>query len=182
MASRVAWDAAKRFDDSQFSMWMRSAPPVDNLNRKDRKVLGLVVSEWRDGSKRDPHRQVIGGVVGQMEDGSPCLVTRDGHEIPWADVECWRPSAPEGESNSPSDNVSFTIRVQLRRRWVSHFLSMLRYMQWLGHVGASRRVTFVSDGDGDFRPTFQFEGVAIDDLVHQPPVGDEGGNRQYDAG
>lgn len=44
----------------------------------------------------------------------------------------------------------------MRERWVPHFVSMLRRMESLGSLGSSRTVGIVSDGDGDFRPTFDF--------------------------
>ena len=55
------------------------------------------------------------------------------------------------------DTVRFTIRVSMRKRWIPQFLGMLKYMERLGGVGASRKLTFYSDGDGDFRPRFEFD-------------------------
>lgn len=54
------------------------------------------------------------------------------------------------------DKITFTVQCTMRKRWAPHFLGMLNKMQWLGSVGSSRRVVFFSDGDGDFRPRFQF--------------------------
>ena len=74
--------------------------------------------------------------------------------------------------------TEFTIKVKMQDRWIPHFLAMLRYMQYLGAIGSSRRITFMSDGDGDFRPTFEWN-------IASPvpdPVKDENGNRFYDAG
>lgn len=51
----------------------------------------------------------------------------------------------------------FTIKVKMRDRWIPHFLGMLKYMQLLGGVGASREIRFFADGDGDFRPKFEFD-------------------------
>ena len=73
----------------------------------------------------------------------------------------------------------FTIVCEMPERWISHFLSMLRYMQQLGTIGGSRQVSIYSDGDGDFRPKFDWP----DDLSDQAePVSDDNGNRLYDAG
>lgn len=79
-----------------------------------------------------------------------------------------------------TDTVDFTIRVKMRRRWVPHFLSALKYMQQLGNLGGSRMVAIYADGDGDFRPVFEWS----DDLLAEPvkPVRDQDGNRIYDAG
>jgi hypothetical protein len=67
----------------------------------------------------------------------------------------------------------------MKKRWVPHFLSMLKYMQYLGGVGGSRTVSFYSDGDGDFRPKFEWDDSLSDD---GEPVRDNGGDRFYDAG
>ena len=50
----------------------------------------------------------------------------------------------------------FTIEVEMEVRWIPYFLAMLKRMQSLGSVGASRRLTFFSDGDGDFHPKFSW--------------------------
>ena len=75
--------------------------------------------------------------------------------------------------------MKFTIEVEMKDRWVPHFLSMLRYMQTLGGMGASRKVSFYADGDGDFRPKFKWS-PALKDNVE--PREDKGGDRFYDAG
>lgn len=51
--------------------------------------------------------------------------------------------------------MKFTIEYEMEDRWVPYFLSMLKYMQYLGSIGASRVVALYSDGDGDFRPKFK---------------------------
>ena len=61
----------------------------------------------------------------------------------------------------------------------SSFLSMLKYMQHLGNIGSSRVVAFYSDGDGDFRPTFEWDKELPCDVK---PVNDDRGDRLYDAG
>ena len=77
------------------------------------------------------------------------------------------------------DTVTFKIKCQMKPRWVPHFLAMLRYMQQLGNLGGSRKVCLYSDGDGDFRPKFEWPHKLSDDAK---PVEDVGGNRVYDAG
>jgi len=67
----------------------------------------------------------------------------------------------------------------MRKRWVPHFLAMLKYMQQLGGLGGSRNVTFRADGDGDFRPKFQWDEQLPAD---GKPVLDQDGDRTYDAG
>ena len=51
---------------------------------------------------------------------------------------------------------NITINVEMEERWISHFCSMLKYMQDCGNLGHSSIVGFYSDGDGDFRPKFEF--------------------------
>lgn len=77
------------------------------------------------------------------------------------------------------DESTFTITCTMRARWVPHFLAMLKYMQQLGGQGSSRNVTLHADGDGDFRPKFQW----ADDLpADGKPILDCDGDRTYDAG
>jgi hypothetical protein len=66
----------------------------------------------------------------------------------------------------------------MRERWIPHFMSMLKYMEQLGGLGGSRTVGIYSDGDGDFRPKFNF---SMDTAVVKPKT-DNNGNRLYDAG
>ena len=72
----------------------------------------------------------------------------------------------------------FTIEVEMPERWIPHFMSMLKYMEQLGNIGSSRKVTFYADGDGDFRPKFKSE-VEYETVE---PVSDLDGRRLYDAG
>jgi hypothetical protein len=77
------------------------------------------------------------------------------------------------------DITEFTIDVKMQSRWVPHFVTMLKYMQFLGDVGSSRHVTLFSDGDGDFRPKFEF---SIDPERVEPVDGNKSGEHVYDAG
>lgn len=61
-----------------------------------------------------------------------------------------------------SDNIEFTIKCKMKERWVPHFIGMLKLMENLGCLGSSRDVCFCADGDGDFRPKFEFEGELPD--------------------
>lgn len=72
----------------------------------------------------------------------------------------------------------FTVNVEMEERWIPHFMSMLKYMEFLGNVGGSKNVTLFSDGDGDFRPKFQTNV----EYEKKEPIIDNEGNRFYDAG
>lgn len=74
---------------------------------------------------------------------------------------------------------TFTITVTMRKRWIPHFLAMLKYMQILGQMGSSRRVSIYADGDGDFRPKFEWDDNLPSDAK---PRNEYEGNRCYDAG
>lgn len=76
--------------------------------------------------------------------------------------------------------TEFTITVTMKDRWIPYFLAMLKYMQQLGGMGSSRRVTFYADGDGDFRPKFEFDERLPSDP--ERPISDVEGDRFYDAG
>ena len=82
-------------------------------------------------------------------------------------------SKPDGEY------TEFTIKATMRSRWVPHFLAMLQYMQKLGSWGSSREVGLFADGDGDFRPKFEWDPALRSDAE---PRMDRGGNRVYDPG
>lgn len=75
--------------------------------------------------------------------------------------------------------MKFTIKVEMQERWVPHFLAMLKYMQYLGGIGSSRKVCFCADGDGDFRPKFQWSPALSSE---SKPIKDDNGDRLYDAG
>ena len=77
------------------------------------------------------------------------------------------------------DCTEFTVKVTMRNRWIPHFLAMLEYMQQLGAAGSSRRVSFYADGDGDFRPKFEWH-ESLPDTAK--PRSDNDGARFYDAG
>lgn len=51
----------------------------------------------------------------------------------------------------------FTIKVNMEERWISHFCSMLKAMERYGNLGRSEIFAIYSDGDGDFRPKFEFD-------------------------
>jgi len=72
----------------------------------------------------------------------------------------------------------FTIKVKMEERWVTHFWGMLKHMQRLGNIGSSRRVTFYSDGDGDFRPEFE-SNILIEERL---PLTNNKGDCFWDAG
>ena len=60
-----------------------------------------------------------------------------------------------------NDVVFFTVKCTMRRSWAIAFMSMLKRMQHLGAIGSSRYVAFHADGDGNFRPKFDFVAVAL---------------------
>jgi len=73
----------------------------------------------------------------------------------------------------------FTIKVRMKKRWTPHFLAMLHCMEHYGSLGCSRVLSFYSDGDGDFRPTFEWP---ADLRFDAKPRKDDGGDRFWDAG
>lgn len=69
----------------------------------------------------------------------------------------------------------------MRKRWIPSFLGMLKYMEQLGDLGASRVAAFYSDGDGDFRPKFEANDLTDVDIKDAKFIGYNDG-RLYDAG
>ncbi len=76
--------------------------------------------------------------------------------------------------------VEFTIRCRMAERWVPHFLGMLRKMQNLGAIGSSREVAIYSDGDGDFRPRFNWPNELP--AIALPRMERRSGDTFFDAG
>ena len=56
---------------------------------------------------------------------------------------------------------------------------VISYMEYLGGIGSSRRVTLYSDGDGDFRPKFEWDRNLSADAE---TIEDCGDHRLYDTG
>lgn len=81
-----------------------------------------------------------------------------------------------------SEEITFTIKCSMKQRWVPYFLGMLRYMERLGGLGSSRKVTFYSDGDGDFRPKFFVDDIPIKETNYKDGIMDDDGNKFFDAG
>lgn len=82
------------------------------------------------------------------------------------------------------NDVNITIKCVMSARWAPYFLGMLRQMQRLGSIGSSRKVVFFADGDGDFRPKFEWTidvpiADGIDARIREDPVE---GDLFFDAG
>jgi len=75
------------------------------------------------------------------------------------------------------DFEEFNLKIKMRKRWIPTFLTMLKYMEYLGDVGSSRKVGIFVDGDGDFQmkveTDIEFEKVK--------PKKSEYGNNFYDV-
>lgn len=56
-----------------------------------------------------------------------------------------------------SKEVTLNIKATMSERWVDDFCSMLKWMERCGNMGHSSITAFYSDGDGDFRPKFEFD-------------------------
>ena len=74
------------------------------------------------------------------------------------------------------NDTEFTIKCKMRSRWVPHFLGMLKTMERLGGLGASRVVSMYADGDGDFRPKFEWDAslpafIKVDETKIPPDKG-----------
>lgn len=52
--------------------------------------------------------------------------------------------------------MKFSIDVEMEDRWVPYFIGMLKKMESDGNIGHSELIGFYADGDGDFRPKFNF--------------------------
>ena len=78
---------------------------------------------------------------------------------------------------------SFTIHCKMEERWIASFIKMLDMMKGNGSIGHSEFVGLYADGDGDFRPKFEYDKTlsAIGDkpkIIKNP----SGRMTMYDAG
>ena len=78
--------------------------------------------------------------------------------------------------------TTFIIKCTMREHWASHFLGMLKRMQYLGAIGSSRYVTIFSDGDGNFRPKFEIMSTEEYNGPFAEPAKQQGGHTLFDTG
>lgn len=52
---------------------------------------------------------------------------------------------------------TLTITASMEERWIPTFQRFLKELEKNGNIGHSEIVALYSDGDGDFRPKFEFE-------------------------
>lgn len=72
---------------------------------------------------------------------------------------------------------TFTITCTMNERWIPHFLGMLKLMERLGGLGSSRTVSFYADGDGDYRPKFEWN-----EKLPEPASPTKPNDYMFDAG
>lgn len=63
---------------------------------------------------------------------------------------------PKSVKKDKYDNVEFIIKCKMKERWVNQFCSLLKEMERNGSAGHTSVLAFMADGDGDFRPKFDF--------------------------
>ena len=63
---------------------------------------------------------------------------------------------PKSVKKDEYGNVEFTIKCKMKERWVNQFCSLLKEMEDNGNAGHTSVLAFMADGDGDFRPKFDF--------------------------
>ena len=54
------------------------------------------------------------------------------------------------------EDVTFNVKCTMPKVWASHFQSFLKEMERYGQLGHSGQISFMADGDGNFRPKFKF--------------------------
>lgn len=71
-------------------------------------------------------------------------------------------------------DVNITIKAIMDERWIDDFCSMLKWMENCGNVGHSSVTGFYVDGDGDFRPKFEFDREFEKKEGYRNDIGDDG--------
>ena len=77
----------------------------------------------------------------------------------------------------------FTIHCKMEERWIASFIKMLESMSYCGSIGHSEYIGLYSDGDGDFRPIFNYDKTLS--IIGDNPIiikNPSGQMTMYDAG
>lgn len=74
--------------------------------------------------------------------------------------------------------MNITINAEIPDRWVDTFCTMLKQMEHDGNIGHSEKVSIYADGDGDFRPKFNFSKA----FNRETPVTHDSIETFFDAG
>ena len=74
---------------------------------------------------------------------------------------------------------TFTITCTMKHRWVPHFLGHVKIYATFRRCRKFKSGSFYADGDGDFRPKFEWDKELPSD---GKPINDVQGDRIYDAG
>ena len=76
------------------------------------------------------------------------------------------------------DIITFNIECTMNKRWINEFCSLLSKMEYNGKIGHTEILSFMSDGDGDFRPIFNID-CLYDNVQPHKKID---GRSVYDAG
>jgi len=151
----------KAFDDGSFTLTKFANIEID-LSEFDRETLEHIIQISCD--EDISVNEVISNILEKF--------------VKQNDLDKGDENVSSTKYNVNHEEVEFNINCKMKERWVPHFLGMLKYMEQLGGLGGSRKVSIYSDGDGDFRPKFNFD--IVSELAK--PVSDDNGDRLYDAG
>jgi hypothetical protein len=108
------------------------------------------------GQCEDDQRNVGSGYPGAPREYDPDLLCHH-CSIRWEQEKSAAKFGYNDKDEVEPTVIEFTVKCKMRARWVPHFIGMLKLMQNLGGLGGSRMIQFYSDGDGDYRPKFEFE-------------------------
>ena len=64
-------------------------------------------------------------------------------------------------------NKKIAISCEMEERWFPYFLKMLQSAEQNGNIGHSCMVGIYADGDGDFRPKFNIDGVSVLEMLEE---------------
>lgn len=65
--------------------------------------------------------------------------------------------------------MKFNIQCDIPDRWVDTFCSFLKRMEHDGRIGHSELIGFLTDGDGDFHPSFNIQTIFECDINKKEP-------------
>lgn len=69
------------------------------------------------------------------------------------------------ESEDGINDTDFTIKCSMKDRYVPCFIAFLKRIEEDGEIGESELIGFYAEGDGDFRPKFEFDSSEVNDDI-----------------
>lgn len=78
--------------------------------------------------------------------------------------------------------MKIKVEATMDSRWIPEFIDFLATMEYCGGIGTSRKLSFYSDGDGDFHPKFKINGEPLEERAIEIANEQNSFKTDFDAG